>query len=480
MSDDHGANAVSQLPRIVCPKNEFEVATEDGAAETETLTGLSPAPEFTYVRTPRVRSGGVLRTCEKHISIFPLVHTQLWVAAAYALLAPLFPALAVSRGLGAWQYGFVFSVGKITTIIGSMWSKRLIQQTSPKTVFIIGQVGYFLANAVYGALYWIPGDYPMLGVALFGGALGGLTESVYCVSCYSTFTIIFADHPGSAVAGLQSLWGAGGAAGAIIGGAFVDLWGYPAGFLIVSSCFMLSLPLIVTSAAFRKTPKSAHPKSLENHNHNVSKTSLKHHRLFWDISFDALLFNLFLIGLIFGFLEPTLEPYLDHFHESSSGIGSVFSVYSLSFSIASALCVVISHYKAEVRLLPLALLLCIVGFIIMGPAPFLPFEPSIGLIYASQVLIGSGVASLHSLSYASVLKRAIAKGFPEGMDTSSFVSGTVFATYVVGATLSPPISGYLVEALGFRKGSMVLLAVLVAWMPSLLVLQKKSRMPSRA
>lgn len=479
MPDPHSVNNVSQLPGVIFTENELEVVTEDGIAETETLT--SSPPDFNKAQTPAVRCRGILRTCKKNIYILPLLHTQVWVAAAYSLLAPLFPALAVSRGLGAWQYGFVFSVGKIATIIGSVWSKRLIQQTSPKTMFITGQVGYFLANAVYGALYWIPGDYLMLGVALFGGALGGFTEAVYCVSCYSTIMLIFADNPGTAIAGLQFLWGCGGAAGAVTGGALVDLWGYPAGFLIISSCFMLSLPLIATSTAFRRNQKPADQNSLENHNHNVGKTSLKHHRLFWDFCFVALLFNLFLFGLIYGFLEPTLEPYLDHFYQSSSGIGSVFSVYALSFCIASALCAAACHYKAELHLLPVALLLCIVGFIIMGPAPFLPFEPSIGLIYASQVLIGSGGASLHSLSYTCVLRHAIAKGYPEDMDTNSFVSGAVFATYVSGATLSPPISGYIVEALGFRKGSMVLLAVLVAWMPPSLILQKKLRVkPSRA
>lgn len=93
MSDDRSASPVSQLPRVVRPGNEFEVVTEEGVAETEALTGLSSAPEFKNVRTPRARGGGVLRTFKKHISIFPLVHTQLWVAAAYSLLAPLFPAL---------------------------------------------------------------------------------------------------------------------------------------------------------------------------------------------------------------------------------------------------------------------------------------------------------------------------------------------------------------------------------------------------
>uniref|UniRef100_A0A6M2CX54 Putative vesicular amine transporter n=1 Tax=Rhipicephalus microplus TaxID=6941 RepID=A0A6M2CX54_RHIMP len=467
---------VSYAP-IAVPTDDIELAgaSKDETTETDKLSPCVDAVDFSNTcPPPAVRSTSFLHRHRKKISLLPMMHTQFWVAAAYALLAPLFPALAVSRGLEAWEYGFVFSLGKITTLIGSSWAKKLIQQTSPKFVFLIGQVGYFLANAVYGSLYWIPGKYTMLSIALFGGALGGLSESLYCVSSYATATVVLADHLGFAVAGMQVLWGSGGATGAILGGAIADVWGYPASFFVMSSVFMLSSPFIATSRIFRRDRKPPVGNGRINGEIAVVETDMKHYWLLRDPTFISYLVNLFLDGLIFGFIEPTLEPYLDQFDHSSSGVGSVFSVYSVTFCIASAVCGFICHCKAETRCLPLVHLFNILGFLLIGPAPFLPFEPHMNFIYVSQALLGAGVASLHALSYSSAIKRAIAKGYKEDIDTSSFVCGAIFASFVVGATLSPPISGYVVEALGFRVGSMILFGVLVAWMPALLLLQKNS------
>ncbi|XP_049273244.1 uncharacterized protein LOC119396951 isoform X2 [Rhipicephalus sanguineus] len=339
-----------------------------------------------------------------------MMHTQFWVAAAYALLAPLFPALAVSRGLEAWEYGFVFSLGKITTLIGSSWAKKL------------------------GFLYF---------------SLDTTDISKICISHWTSWIL-----PGK-----RSVW----------------VWGYPASFFVMSSVFMLSSPFIATSRIFRRNRKPAVGDPQINGDNAAGETHMKHYWLLRDARFISYLFNLFLDGLIFGFIEPTLEPYLDQFDHSSSGVGSVFSVYSVTFCIASAVCGVICHCKAEIRCLPLVHLFNILGFLLIGPAPFLPFKPNMNFIYVSQALLGAGVASLHALSYSSAIKRAIAKGYKEDIDTSSFVCGAIFASYVVGATLSPPISGYVVEALGFRVGSMILFGVLVAWMPALLLLQKNSR-----
>lgn len=469
---------VSYAPIATSADDVELVATnrDETATETDKLSrNVDSVDCSANTCSPAVGKKSVLQRHRKKIALLPMMHTQFWVAAAYALLAPLFPALAVSRGLEAWEYGFVFSLGKITTLIGSSWAKKLIQQTSPKFVFLIGQVGYFLANGVYGVLYWVPGRYTMLAIGLFGGALGGLSESLYCVASYATATVVLADHLGFAVAGMQVLWGSGGATGAILGGAVADVWGYSAAFFVMSSLFMLSCPFIATSRIFRRnrTPAAGDPHT--NGETASGETDMKHYWLLRDPRFIAYLFNLFLDGLIFGFLEPTLEPYLDQFDHSSSGVGSVFSVYSLTFCIASAVCGFICHYKAETRSLPLVHLFNILGFLLIGPAPFLPFKPNMSFIYVSQALLGAGVASLHALSYSSAIKRALAKGYKEDIDTSSFVCGAIFASFVVGATLSPPISGYVVEALGFRNGSMILFGLLVAWMPALLLLQKNAR-----
>ncbi|CAN8018194.1 unnamed protein product [Ixodes persulcatus] len=362
---------------------------------------------------------------------------------------------SASRGLEAWKYGFVFSIGKITTLIGSVLGQPFVRFTSPKTVFLFGQAGYFAANVLYGVLYWTTGGNDLLGFALFVGAIGGLTESVYAVISYSMVSLIFYDNPGVAIAAMQFLWGTGGAVGAIIGGLLIDLWAYPLPFFVVPSLFIVLLPPIVRSGVFKRLRKDA--------DLSCSEESAVYHHLLGDIVFAVCLINMILNGSIFGFNETTLEPYLQNFQESSSAVGSVFMTQLASFSVGAALAGIVCYFQVEATFIPVAHICNVLAYTLLGPAPFLPFEPNLYLIYLSQVLVGSGMALMCVLSYCHALKRAIKKGYHENIRTNTFLSSAMFSTYVIGAIISPPISGYVVETFGYRKGSMSLLGVLLAW-----------------
>ncbi|CAN7937409.1 unnamed protein product, partial [Ixodes hexagonus] len=334
-----------------------------------------------------------------------------------------------SRGLEAWKYGFVFSIGKITTLIGSVLGQPFVKFTSPKTVYLFGQAGYFAANVLYGLLYWTSSGNDLLGFGLFVGALGGFSESVYAVSSYSVVSLLSCDHPGVAIAGMQVLWGSGGAIGAIIGGLLIDLWAYPLPFFVVPLLFMLPLPLIVRSGAFQRLRKGERLKASEL---SCSEERSSYHHLVGDTVFAICLINIILNGIIFGFNEATLEPYLQNFQESNSAVGSVFTTQLMSMSLGSVLAGVICFFKLEAYFIPVGHICNVLAYLLLGPAPFLPFEPNLYLIYFSQVLIGAGMAMMYSLSYCHGLKRAVKKGYCENIRTNTFMSSAIFSSYVIG------------------------------------------------
>lgn len=205
-------------------------------------------------------------------------------------------------------------------------------------------------------------------------------------------------------------------------------------------------------------------------------TNTKYLGLLWDPEFDLCLINMIIIGWVFGFNEPTLEPYANKFQKTSTATGVLFALQMSSFCCASVLAGVICHYKVQGRFIPVAHGLNLIAYLLIGPAPFIPIEPSLLLIYISQVFIGAGIGMTHILSYCHAVKRAVRKGYPESMATASFVSGCIFTSYMIGAITSPPISGYLVGTFGYRKGSLGLLSILIAWAPLTLTLGKKTWM----
>ncbi|KAL3215021.1 hypothetical protein MRX96_006611, partial [Rhipicephalus microplus] len=101
---------------------------------------------------------------------------------------PYYPRLAANAGLEAWKYGFVFSTFKLTMLLGSVSTERLMVLSTPLKCYLCGQVGFFLYNVIFGSLYWSPGGTVFLALSLVAVIFGGFVQTVYLVSAYSVVT----------------------------------------------------------------------------------------------------------------------------------------------------------------------------------------------------------------------------------------------------------------------------------------------------
>ncbi|EEC15703.1 hypothetical protein IscW_ISCW022408 [Ixodes scapularis] len=66
------------------------------------------------------------------------------------------------------------------------------------------------------------------------------------------------------------------------------------------------------------------------------------------------------------------------------------------------------------------------------------------------------------------------RGYPNSTRTISFISSVVFSSLMIIAIATSPVAGYVVEKYGYRKGSTVILAFLVVWVPVTFVQWMKS------
>ncbi|KAH6927563.1 hypothetical protein HPB50_005680 [Hyalomma asiaticum] len=400
--------------------------------------------------------------------LLPLVHSEFWISAAFSLIQPFYPILASSRGIEAWKYGFVFSLFKVFMLIGSITAEKMINRITPTACYLFGQGGFFIFTILFGCLYWSPGGNVLLGLSIACVVLGGITNTFYLVSMFAVFTTRFPKYRGGIIAFLEFLWGSGNMVGSAIGGALIDAWAYPLPFFVLGAITMLSFPVIARFSS----KLNQYSEEEENDDACTEKggQSRSYYWLLIDPVFLADMMTLMMSWVILGFNEPTLEPSLEDFNLSGTVLGSVYTVQFASYSLGGFIAGAFSHYKLETFYSMVGQLFTIVAYLVIGPAPFLPFTRTLALVYISQVFTGLGMSAQFVCGYCHGLKRAVQRGYPDNLRTNGFLSSTVLTFAVFGAMVTPPVAGYVVQLYGYRKGTMLMFGILVVWAPATIAL----------
>lgn len=412
--------------------------------------------------TPVASKNGVLAVVRRSRWMIPLIYTHIWLSAAFSLMQPFFPQLAASAGLEAWKYGFFFSATKIAMLVGSVLTERFMVIGSPRRCYLAGQVGFILFTLLLGLLYWSPGGNVFLAICLVLALVGGFFSTVYIVSAYSVVTAAFPVHTGIIIATMEFMWGAGNMLGSVLGGILIDAWEYPLPFFVMAALSSFSLPWTVRSKKISASPVQATEHTDDTGTPN-KRMSL--YKLLIDPVFLIDMGTVMLSWVIMGFNEPTLEPHLQQFGISTTQLGVIFMVQFASYTIACLVLGILCHSKMDAFCAFASQSIAVFAYLILGPAPFIPSETTMWMVYLSQVFTGVGMAGQFICGYCHALKHAVAKGYSDDLRTTSFISTVVFTVLVLGATIMPPIAGYVVEKFGYRSGSMFLFGLLVLWTP---------------
>lgn len=411
---------------------------------------------------PAASKNGVLAVVRRSRWMITLIYTHIWISAAFSLMQPFFPQLASSAGLEAWKYGFFFSATKIAMLVGSVLTERFMLIVSPRWCYLTGQVGFILFTIFLGLLYWSPGGDVFLAVCLVLALIGGFFSTVYIVSAYSVVTAAFPVHTGMIIATMEFMWGAGNMLGSVLGGILIDAWEYPLPFFVMAALSSFSLPWTVRSKKISAAPIQATQQTDEAGSPNKRMNLYK---LLIDPVFLIDMGTVMLSWVIMGFNEPTLEPHLQQFGINTTQLGIIFMVQFASYTVACPVLGTLCHLKMDAFCAFVCQSITVFAYVLLGPAPFIPTATTMWMVYLSQVFTGVGMAGQFICGYCHALKHAVAKGYSDDLRTTSFISTAVFTVLVLGATVMPPIAGYLVEQYGYRTGSMFLFGLLVFWTP---------------
>ena len=100
----------------------------------------------------------------------------------------------------------------------------------------------------------------------------------------------------------------------------------------------------------------------------------------------------------------------------------------------------------------------VIGFTLLGPAPFIPVHTLFGLCIAALVFHGMGIGAMLVSSFAMAHREAVLNGFPDNLATYGLVSGLWTSVFALGAFIGPSLAGILMDHFGMRNATMFIVA----------------------
>ena len=272
-----------------------------------------------------------------------------------------------------------------------------------------------------------------------------ITEAIgnasYMTASFSIATQEFSSNLATMISTLEIFYGVGLAVAPMLGGGLFEIGGFVLPFAVCGFAILVCGILIAILIP------DGEPSSLKSE-HTVFQLLAKPRILLSFFSVVSTLSNI-------GFLDVALEPYLRQFSLSPGLVGLFFFLIGLLYATSSPLWGM-SNDKGFHH--PYIVLcgssLAILSFSLIGPAPYIPLDPSIILIIISIIILGISFGALMVASFVGAQKDALLLGLPDNITTFGLISGLWTSGLALGAFSGPTISGYLLDAYGFRKASL--------------------------
>ncbi|XP_076326301.1 MFS-type transporter SLC18B1-like isoform X2 [Tachypleus tridentatus] len=386
------------------------------------------------------------RNRRQWLVLIMLAFGNFCVASCVSLQAPFFPKEAEIKGATPTQYGFVFGVFQLTVFIVSPIYGKLMALITPKFMLNSGILIVGVTSILFGILDRSPSGTPFIALAFAVRIVEGLGSAAFTTS---SFTIIAAEFPGNVATTfgtLETAYGFGLIAGPTLGGALYEVDGYYLPFITVGAilivCAVITVFLLPDSVL----------------NENMESGDLLKFWLYPGTILDGL--SIMITTITIGYNLATLEPHLRQFNLSPFILGTIFVVGGGFYAITApgwGLLVDRSDITKLVGVSGCAIIS--VAFIFIGPVPFMPFDTKLWIVIVSLLLHGFGIGAVLVSAFVGALRDTIKRGFPDDLTTHGLVSSLFASSASLGSFIGPSVGGYLLEKIGYRNGTSVLLII---------------------
>ncbi|KAK0084730.1 hypothetical protein PV326_006183 [Microctonus aethiopoides] len=373
-------------------------------------------------------------------------------AICVSLQAPFYPQEAEKKGASPSEYGLVFGIFELIVFIISPIYGQYLNRIGPKLLFNGGILTTGTCAIFFGLLDKVDGHYPFIILSFTIRIIEALGNAAFLTASFAIIAKEFPDNVATTFASLETFFGLGLIVGPTVGGALYQVGGYSTPFVVLGSALFLAA--VMTAFV------------LPVHN-DMDQDAMSAGGFTKVLRIPGVMVataSIVVTSMSIGFLQATMEPHLRQFNFSPVVLGLMFvingGIYALSAPAWGWLC--------DRRLRPKVVtfagcILVMIGFSLIGPAPFIPSKTLIWLTICGLVIHGLGVSAQLVASFSDALATATSHGFLNNFETYGLISGLWTSAFALGAFIGPSVAGILLDNVGFRNGSMfiVILHLLV-------------------
>ncbi|XP_049949400.1 MFS-type transporter SLC18B1-like [Schistocerca serialis cubense] len=369
-------------------------------------------------------------------------------AICVSLQAPFYPHEAEKKGATATEYGLVFGVFELVVFIVSPLYGKHLNRIGPKYMFNGGIFTTGTCAILFGLLDKVNGHYPFIVLSFLIRIVEALGNAAFLTASFAIIAKEFPNNVATTFASLETFFGLGLIVGPTVGGALYQLGGYTTPFAVLGSALFMSA--VMTAFVLP--------------GHSDSPVDDKHEGgLFQVLKIPGVMLaasSIVVTSMSIGFLQATLEPHLRNFNLSPVILGLMFVINGGTYALTAPCW----GWMCDRFLMPkiatiIGCVMIMVGFSMIGPAPFIPCDTILWLSILGLVCHGLGIAAQLVASFTDALRTAIAYGFPNNLETYGLISGLWTSTFALGAFIGPSAAGILYDRVGFKNATMFIVGL---------------------
>lgn len=369
-------------------------------------------------------------------------------AICVSLQAPFYPKEAEKKGATATEYGLVFGVFELIVFLISPFYGKHLNRIGPKCLFNGGIFTTGICAILFGFLDKVHGHYPFIVLSFLIRIIEAMGNAAFLTASFAIIAKEFPDNVATTFASLETFFGLGLIVGPTVGGALYEIGGYTTPFVVLGTALFLSA--IMTWFVL--------PDHAEHELDSKTGASLSQVLQIPGVLLAAA--SIIVTSMSIGFLSATLEPHLRQFFLSPMVLGLMFVINGGTYALTAPCW----GWLCDKKLLPklatlMGCILLVVGFSLIGPAPYIPIESTLWVTVLGLMIHGLGIAACLVASFTDALRTAISHGFQNNLETYGLISGLWTSTFALGAFIGPSVAGVLYDTWGFNKGSVFIVAL---------------------
>lgn len=377
-----------------------------------------------------------------------------------SIQAPFYPIEAERKGATVSEYGFVFGIIHLAIFFSGPFFGKYMHLFGIKNVYIFGVISTGVCALLFGFLDYVQDKVLFLTYSYTLRVLEGVAEAASWSAVFSMLLTMFPDNVATVYSFTEASFSFSEMVGPTVGAIFYSIGGFVLPFEI---CGVLCLVTgLLTILVIPSDPKSVRSEVLhEDSILNNNKDSNPGHQTQLLPVLKNLDVILALTGTVFaasvqGLLEACLEPYLEQFHLSITKIGLTFLALSVPYFMASPLwgyCC--DHLVSPEYVQVVGTTIILIGFVVFGPAPYLPLHANYPMLVIGLAFLGIGTAAGLVASFSGAQKAALMRQDMSNTQIYTAISGIWTSSFALGNFIGPSLGGFLFDFIGFRSTTFV-------------------------